>query len=55
MTTKIAYTLDVGDNDWKGERGDINQAMVVKYLDINKLENSIFYICGPPGSHRSCI
>ncbi len=29
---KVIYTLDVGDNDWKGERGFINKAMVTKYL-----------------------
>jgi ferredoxin-NADP reductase len=46
---KIVYTLDVGENDCKGEQGHINQAMVVKYVDVNKLEDSIFYICGPPG------
>lgn len=46
---KIAYTLDKPDNDWKGEQGYINQAMVTKYLDVNELDNSIFYICGPPG------
>jgi NAD(P)H-flavin reductase len=41
--------LDKPDNDWKGEQGYINQAMVTKYLDANELDNSIFYICGPPG------
>ena len=35
-------------NDWKGEYGRIDKAMILKYLDINKLNNSIFYICGPP-------
>ena len=23
--------------------------MITKYLTISELENSIFYICGPPG------
>jgi ferredoxin-NADP reductase len=45
---KIVYTLDVSDNDWKGERGYINQAMVTKYLNSNELDDSIYYICGPP-------
>ena len=35
-------------NDWKGEYGRIDKAMIMKYLDINMLNNSIFYICGPP-------
>ena len=35
-------------NDWKGEYGRINKAMILKYLDTNLLNNSIFYICGPP-------
>jgi ferredoxin-NADP reductase len=46
---KIIYTLDAGDNSWKGEHGYINQAMVTKYLGTNELVDSIFYICGPPG------
>jgi len=33
---------------WKGERGYINKAMITKYVSSNELENSIFYICGPP-------
>jgi glycine betaine catabolism B len=45
---KIIYTIDDG-NDWNGERGHINKAMVVKYLSTDELDNSIFYICGPPG------
>jgi ferredoxin-NADP reductase/nitrite reductase/ring-hydroxylating ferredoxin subunit len=36
-------------NDWKGEYGRIDKAMIMKYLDSNMLNNSIFYICGPPG------
>ena len=35
-------------NDWKGEYGRIDKAMILKYLDTNVLNNSIFYICGPP-------
>jgi ferredoxin-NADP reductase/nitrite reductase/ring-hydroxylating ferredoxin subunit len=35
-------------NDWKGEYGRIDKAMILKYVDINELNNSIFYICGPP-------
>jgi glycine betaine catabolism B len=35
-------------NDWTGEYGRIDKAMILKYLDIDMLNNSIFYICGPP-------
>ena len=52
---KIVYAIaddpsavDKGNN-WGGERGFINQAMLTKYLTSNQLNNSIFYICGPPG------
>jgi Na+-transporting NADH:ubiquinone oxidoreductase subunit NqrF len=34
--------------DWKGERGKIDRAMLMKYLGVNEFENSIFYIRGPP-------
>src|SRR5215203_2169734 len=35
-------------SDWKGEYGRIDKALILKYLDTNTLNNSIFYICGPP-------
>lgn len=55
---KIIYTISEDKNDeqqsdatngWKGEYGRINKAMILKYLDNTFLNNSIFYICGPPG------
>jgi ferredoxin-NADP reductase/nitrite reductase/ring-hydroxylating ferredoxin subunit len=57
---KIIYTISEKDqnneqsslsstaNDWKGEYGRINKAMILKYVDTSVLNNSIFYICGPP-------
>jgi ferredoxin-NADP reductase len=50
---KIVYTITEEEQsknaeEWKGERGYINEAMVTKYLTRNDLDNSIFYICGPP-------
>jgi ferredoxin-NADP reductase/nitrite reductase/ring-hydroxylating ferredoxin subunit len=53
---KIIYTISEDEqqqssstaNDWKGEHGRIDKAMILKYLDTNILNNSIFYICGPP-------
>jgi ferredoxin-NADP reductase/nitrite reductase/ring-hydroxylating ferredoxin subunit len=54
---KIIYTISdedrhekslTGANDWKGEHGRIDKAMILKYLDSNILNKSIFYICGPP-------
>ena len=35
-------------DDWEGEYGRINKAMILKYVDTHELNNSIFYICGPP-------
>jgi ferredoxin-NADP reductase/nitrite reductase/ring-hydroxylating ferredoxin subunit len=51
---RIVYTITEKDQSnnaaqWKGERGYINESMVTKYLTRSELENSIFYICGPPG------
>ena len=52
---KIVYTITEEEQsknaveEWKGERGYINEAMLTKYLTRNELDNSIFYICGPPG------
>jgi len=56
---KIIYTISedqhgqqssttAKNDDWKGEYGRIDKAMILKYVDINMLNNSIFYICGPP-------
>jgi ferredoxin-NADP reductase/nitrite reductase/ring-hydroxylating ferredoxin subunit len=59
---KIIYTISEKDqndeqsssssgtatDDWKGEYGRINKAMILKYIDTSTLNNSIFYICGPP-------
>lgn len=49
VNLKIVYSLDASESDWKGDRGYINQAMATKYLSNNELDDSIFYICGPPG------
>ena len=40
-------------NDWKGEYGRIDKAMILKYIDTNELNNSVFYICGPPSMLKS--
>ena len=54
---KIIYTVSEDKHDenqsivrngWKGEYGRINKAMILKYLDNTMINNSIFYICGPP-------
>jgi len=59
---KIIYTIsekDQNDNEqssslsstasdeWKEEYGRINKAMILKHVDTNILNDSIFYICGP--------
>ncbi|MGH9978596.1 MAG: FAD-dependent oxidoreductase, partial [Nitrososphaeraceae archaeon] len=56
---KIIYAISEDDQheqsslsttyDWKGELGRIDKAMILKHVDANVLNNSIFYICGPPG------
>jgi ferredoxin-NADP reductase len=48
-----ASSLNAAADDWKGESGHINKAMVTKYLTGDALDNSIFYICGPPGMLRA--
>ena len=54
---KIIYTVSEDKHDenqsivrngWKGEYGRINKAMILKYLGNTMINNSIFYICGPP-------
>jgi ferredoxin-NADP reductase/nitrite reductase/ring-hydroxylating ferredoxin subunit len=51
---RIIYTLTEEDHDrpvsdeWNGEKGRIDKAMLMKYLGDNELRESIFYICGPP-------
>ena len=54
---KIIYTITADEgqgqapdsSSWKGERGIINKTMLTKYLTASELDNSVFYICGPPG------
>jgi glycine betaine catabolism B len=50
---KIIYTITEvqnkdGDNEWKGEKGRIDIAMLKRHLESDDIERSIFYICGPP-------
>lgn len=40
---------EASGGDWKGESGFINKEMLTKYMTSDELEDSIFYICGPPG------
>jgi ferredoxin-NADP reductase/nitrite reductase/ring-hydroxylating ferredoxin subunit len=54
---KIIYTITATEeqgqapssSSWKGERGIINKTMLTKYLTTSELDNSVFYVCGPPG------
>ena len=53
---KIIYTITAAEegqapssSSWKGERGIINKNMLTKYLTTSELDNSVFYVCGPPG------
>jgi NAD(P)H-flavin reductase len=42
-------------NDWKGEYGRIDKAIILKYLDTNMLNNSVFYIYGPPSMLKAML
>jgi ferredoxin-NADP reductase/nitrite reductase/ring-hydroxylating ferredoxin subunit len=35
-------------SEWKGEKGWIDKAMLTRHLSKDQLNDSIFYICGPP-------
>lgn len=62
---KVIYTLseegelsnnnNVSDSEkaWKGEKGRIDKEMILKYVDTDTLNNSTFYICGPPEMLKS--
>jgi glycine betaine catabolism B len=59
---KIIYTISEENqdehhssatNEWKGEFGRIDKAMILKYVDDKTLKNSIIYICGPPSMLKS--
>lgn len=41
------------DNEWKGERGRIDKAMLTRNLTDPELKDSIYYICGPPPMLKS--
>ena len=43
-----SLSLSTATDDWKGEYGRINKAMILKYVDTHVLDNSIFFIFGPP-------
>lgn len=54
---KIIYTItgegteslsSSSDQEWKGEKGWIDKAMLMNHLSQDQLNNSVFYICGPP-------
>jgi glycine betaine catabolism B len=50
---KIVYTITDeqnknGDDEWKGEKGRIDIAMLKRYLNSDDIEKGIFYMCGPP-------
>ncbi|MEW6603554.1 MAG: Rieske 2Fe-2S domain-containing protein [Thermoproteota archaeon] len=47
---KIIYAVtDEDPAGWSDEKGRIDKAMIMRHLDNDQLENSIFYVCGPPG------
>ena len=44
---KVVNTITDNTTSWNGRIGRINEAMVKEFC--NDLDNTIFYICGPPG------
>jgi Na+-transporting NADH:ubiquinone oxidoreductase subunit NqrF len=46
---KSSSSVSAAGSNWKGEIGFINKEMITKYMTSDELENSIFYVCGPPG------
>ena len=46
--TKSSFASASTSDPWTGERGRINKEMINKHLDQNDLNNSTFYVCGPP-------
>jgi len=51
---KIIYTItdeaqnQSGTNNWQGEKGRIDKAMLARYFGDNEQNTAVFYICGPP-------
>lgn len=43
----VHYTVDQSDDQWKGEKGQIQKDMLQKYLPSASKENLVF-VCGPP-------
>lgn len=35
-------------SEWKGEKGFIDKSMLARYLSKDEMNDSVFYICGPP-------
>ncbi|KAG8992711.1 NADH-cytochrome b5 reductase [Tulasnella sp. JGI-2019a] len=51
---KIVYTLDKGDENWKGDTGFITKDMIQKYLAPPTSDNKVkVFVCGPPGQVAS--
>ena len=46
---KSSSSVSTAGSNWKGEIGFINKEMITKYMTSDELEDSIFYVCGPPG------
>ena len=56
---KIIYTItdeaqnQSGTNNWQGEKGRIDKAMLARYLSDSQQKTSVFYICGPPAMTKA--
>ena len=48
ITDETAENLPSSTVKWKGERGYIDKSMLARHLSEDELNDSTFYICGPP-------
>lgn len=47
---KIVYAVtEEAASSWDGEKGRISKEMLQRHINAHVINNSIFYVCGPPG------
>lgn len=44
----VVYVFDVPPDDWTGETGHIDKALLSRHFDASALRDWIFVLCGPP-------
>jgi ferredoxin-NADP reductase/nitrite reductase/ring-hydroxylating ferredoxin subunit len=48
ITGEQAEAPHSASSEWKGEKGYIDKSMLSRHLSSDEINNSVFYICGPP-------